>query len=359
MRKISWKMVLAGGIIGAISVLLVVCGNPANMGYCIACFLRDIAGSFGFHQAAVVQYLRPEIMGLVLGAFLLALVRKEFRPRAGSAPVVRFLLGAVVMIGALAFLGCPVRMMLRLAGGDVTALAGLAGYLPGVGIGVLFLNKGFSLGRAYTTKPMDGAVMPGLAIVLTIAAFVVPTLFITSTAGPGSLSAPIFLSLGAGIVVGIIMGLSRFCSVGGIRDVLLMRDWNLATGLIGFFLVALIGNLLTGNFKPDLAIQPIAHRDYLWSALGMMAVGWGSVLLGGCPMRQLVLAGQGNGDSAITVLGLMAGAALSHNWGLAGAAESAESAGGVSSAGEIAVAICLVVLLVVSLVNLERRKNHD
>ena len=63
------------------------------MGICVACFERDIAGALGFHRAAVVQYIRPEIIGLILGAFGSALAFKEFKPRAGSAPAVRFLLG--------------------------------------------------------------------------------------------------------------------------------------------------------------------------------------------------------------------------------------------------------------------------
>ena len=42
----------------------------------------------------------------------------------------------------------------------------------------------------------------------------------------------------------------------------------------------------------------------------MVIVGWGSVLLGGCPLRQLILAGRGNGDSAVTVFGMIVGAAF-------------------------------------------------
>ena len=34
----------AGVIIGIIAVALVYFGNPANMGFCIACFLRDTSG---------------------------------------------------------------------------------------------------------------------------------------------------------------------------------------------------------------------------------------------------------------------------------------------------------------------------
>ncbi|MFO7861934.1 MAG: hypothetical protein R6U41_12000 [Desulfosalsimonas sp.] len=59
------------------------------MGICVACFERDIAGAVGFHRAALVQYMRPEIIGFVLGSLAAALAFKEFRPRGGSAPIVR------------------------------------------------------------------------------------------------------------------------------------------------------------------------------------------------------------------------------------------------------------------------------
>ena len=91
--------------------------------------------------------------------------------------------------------------------------------------------------------------------------------------------------------------------------------------------------------------------------MGMLIVGLGSVLLGGCPLRQLILTGEGNADSAITVLGYIVGAAFAHNFGLAGAAASAESAGGASTAGKIAVIIGLVVMLVIAAVNTAKAKK--
>jgi hypothetical protein len=121
-KKISWWVIVTGAIVGLAAVLLTHFGNPANMGFCIACFLRDIAGSLGLHSAGKVQYIRPEIIGLVLGAFVMSVCTKEFRAKSGSAPALRFVLGAFVMIGALAFLGCPLRMVLRLGGGDLNAL---------------------------------------------------------------------------------------------------------------------------------------------------------------------------------------------------------------------------------------------
>ena len=78
--------IIAGLIIGVIASLLVFFGHPANMGFCIACFLRDISGAVGLHSAAKVQYVRPVSIGLVLGAFIMSVASKEFKARAGSPP---------------------------------------------------------------------------------------------------------------------------------------------------------------------------------------------------------------------------------------------------------------------------------
>ena len=75
MKKVSWIVVIAGAVVGLAAVVLTHLGNPANMGFCIACFLRDITGAVGMHGAAKVQYVRPEIIGLVLGAFIMSVAR--------------------------------------------------------------------------------------------------------------------------------------------------------------------------------------------------------------------------------------------------------------------------------------------
>ena len=143
MTKKSWAVVAVGAVIGAVAVALAALGNPGNMGFCIACFLRDIAGATKLHSAAAVQYVRPEIIGLVLGAMIMAIVKKEFKPRGGSSPMTRFLIAVFVMIGALMFLGCPLRMMLRIGGGDLNAVVGLVGFVAGIFVGTLWLRGGF------------------------------------------------------------------------------------------------------------------------------------------------------------------------------------------------------------------------
>ena len=75
------------------------------------------------------------------------------------------------------------------------------------------------------------------------------------------------------------------------------------------------------------------------------------MLLGGCPLRQLVLAGEGNTDSAITVIGLAVGAAFAHNFGLASSGE------GPTANGKIAVLIGILVVAVIACANTFRKKD--
>lgn len=361
-KKLNVWVLVSGLAVGAAAVLLTKLGNPANMGFCIACFLRDIAGATKLHSAAVVQYVRPEIIGLVLGSTLLSVATGEFKARAGSSPAVRFLLGACVMIGALVFLGCPLRMVIRMGGGDLNAFVGLAGFFLGILIGIFFLKKGFSLKRSYQVGVAEGLVFPGVMVALLVLAAAVPTLFAFSESGPGSKHAPFYVALLLALVVGALAQKSRLCMVGGMRDAVMFRDFNLLSGFGVIFVTVLVGNVLLGNFHGfSTYLQPIAHASQLWNLLGMVIVGWGSVLLGGCPLRQLILAGEGNGDSAVTVFGMIVGAAFAHNFKLAGAAASVKdevySAGGIGTNGKVAVVIIFAVLLFLSVMNLPREKK--
>lgn len=352
-------IVLAGIAIGVIASLLVLFGNPVNMGFCIACFLRDISGALGLHTAGAVQYIRPEILGLVLGSFLMALLRKEFAPRGGSSPLTRFVLGFFVMIGCLMFLGCPFRMILRLAGGDLNALFGLLGFVCGILVGVFFLNRGYSLKRTYKLPVLEGAAFSIIQVVLLVLLVAAPAFiyFSEAGAGPGALHAPILLSLAAGLIVGALAQWTRLCMVGGIRDLVLFREWKLLMGFLAILVSALISNLVLTAVKAGtfftlgLEGQPVAHTDGLWNFLGMLLTGFGCVLLGGCPLRQLVLSGEGNTDSAIAVLGLAIGAAFAHNFGLA------SSVAGPTANGKVAVIIGIVVVAVIAVANTVQKKQ--
>ncbi len=341
-------IIFTGAVIGILAVILVRFGNPVNMGICIACFIRDTTGALGLQRAEIVQYIRPEIIGIVLGAFLISFAKKEFDVRGGSSPFIRFILGFVVMIGALMFLGCPLRMVLRIGGGDLNALFGLAGFAAGIIVGIVFLKRGFSLKRTYKLSKLEGYLFPMVNIGLLILLLTAPAFIFFSKKGPGSLHAPIWIALAVGLIVGVLVQRTRLCMVGGIRDAILFKDTYLILGFISIIVFATLGNLYFGFYKLGFAGQSIAHVDGLWNFLGMALAGWGSVLLGGCPLRQLILASEGNVDSVITILGMSAGAAFAHNFSLAASAQ------GPSPNGKIAVLIGFALLLIIAYFNLEK-----
>ena len=350
-----------GIIAGLGAALLAFLGNPKNMAFCIACFIRDTAGAMHFHSAEVVQYVRPEIIGIILGAFVISLLTREYRSTAGSSPALRFFLGVIMMVCALVFLGCPLRMVLRMAAGDISAYVGLIGFAAGVATGAFFLKKGFSLGRAYTAKKESGYALPIVVAVLFVLVLTVPSLFAFSEKGPGNLHAPALVALAIGLLVGIIAQKSRMCFAGSIRDIVLLKDFRLISVIGGIFVVMLAYNLITNNFA-FVAFGPVAHAQTLWNILSMYAVGFAAVLLGGCPLRQLVLAGTGSSDSVITVLGMFVGAGLAHNFKLAGApaavADAAKgieaSAGGPGINGQIFVIVSIIVLFIIAAVGLKK-----
>jgi len=339
------KMPLVGALTAIISIALAAYGNPGNMGFCTACFLRDIGGALGLHSFAATQYVRPEIIGIVIGAFVVSLVRREFAPKGGSAPITRFILGACVMIGALIFLGCPTRMLLRIAGGDLNAIVGLFGFVGGVLGGMFFLNKGFSLQRTYSVAKTDGIALPFLSIVLLVILLFFPAILLFSEQGPGAMHAPLFVALAAGLIMGGIGFISRFCFVAGIRDSIFFKNFSMLSALITLVVVGIIGNIILGQFNLGFEGQPVAHTDGLWNFLGLALVGFGSVLLGGCPFRQVVLAGSGNSDSVAAVFGMIFGAAVAHNFGMA------SSAAGVTSNGQIAFFMAVAIVLAIAVCN--------
>ena len=235
--------------------------------------------------------------------------------------MIRFVLGVIIMIGALVFLGCPLRMVLRMSAGDLNAWVAFVGFILGVGTGVFALKNGFSLGRAHITNKSSGAVLPAVVVGILILA-TCTTLFKASQAGPGSMHAPIIASLVGGLVFGAFAQKSR------------MR-------------------FVVGFNTPGV----IAHSEHLWNILGMYTVGFAAVLAGGCPLRQLILAGQGSSDSAVTVVGMFVGSAICHNFGLAasGTALNPETkevvAGAVPVNGKVACIICIVICFIIAFTN--------
>ena len=139
----------------------------------------------------------------------------------------------------------------------------------------------------------------------------------------------------------------------------LFKEFGLLAGFGCILLAVFAGNAIRAAVEGvpvstyirfGFAGQPIAHTEWLWNLLGMTVVGWGCTLLGGCPLRQLILTGEGNSDSAITVLGMISGAAAAHTL------KTASSADGTGANGPIATIVCLAVILIISVTHLKKEQ---
>jgi hypothetical protein len=330
----------AGTVAGAGSALLTKLGNPVDGGISIACFSRDIAGSLGFHQVIEFSYLRPELAAIAFGAAIAALVKGGFAPSGGSSTILRFFIGMLLSFGVFAFIGCPMRLGLRLAGGDPAALAGLAGLIAGAGIGTIFLVHGFTLEKSVTTSRANGLAFHAAVAVLVLLLLVKPAFVMLSH----QRHAPLLASLVIGGVLGVAGQKSKLCFVGGFRNLFLIGDITLLMGFVFLLFSAFVTNLFLG--QEHLGIHLVGSADTLWSFLALVVVGMASIFLNGCPFRQLILASSGNTDSAMSIMGIMAGAAIAYNYDCAFVGDT------LDLNGKVAVAGALALLLVIGFLNM-------
>ena len=348
-------MIFVGIMIGFIAPVLHKLGNP-DTGLCIACMERDLIGALGFHQAPGGQYIRPEIIGLVLGSTLSAVIFKEFRARGGSAPVIRFFLGFFAMLGVLSFTGCPFGTLLRLAEGNLNAILSLGALICGVFIGVLFIKKGFFLGRSTGTKPMAASLFPVvMLIILLILIFNIRVNDLyapfRSWNEPSSQNAPLWISLAAGLLIGFLAQRSRFCTIGGFRDMFLIKNGHYLYGILAMTVMAFIMNMILGQFQVffNNKLEPAGVIEYIWSLLGMLLAGMAFTMGGGCAGRQLFLSGEGDTDAAFFVLGMFSGAAVTYNFGLLGR-PACGAVGDLSILGICTVVLGLLFCLIIGLI---------
>ncbi len=345
---ISPGLIITGGVMGLLFAYLIKMGNPANMGICVLCFYRDIAGAIGLHKITAVSYIRPEIIGFILGATIFAFFTKQMRATWGAKPILRFVIGILVGYNALIFLGCPIRMFGRISGGDWTALFGLLGVIIAVLVFNYFVKSGLSMGRSLEAK--NGKILAWLTPLIGIILLILLIFDPTGVNKKHTAHAPILISLGAGIILGILGQWSSFCSLGGTLDLVMIKSFHRVQGTIAFLIIAFIANLAFGQFKPG--AHPIAHSANLWNLLSMFVIGLGSIMLGGCPFKQTIMASRGNLDSLIAIIGMFLGFAIGHNFSIVASPK------GVPTSAMIGVIVSIIILLIIGFANIKDKKEQ-
>ncbi|EHP88113.1 YeeE/YedE thiosulfate transporter family protein [Methanotorris formicicus] len=135
-----------------------------------------------------------------------------------------------------------------------------------------------------------------------------------------------------GIMLGYLFQRARMCFIGGMRDYYLIKDTWLIKGLFGFFGGALLGYIIFSvmgkiPFFPWIAVKgftpipgdPLGASGTLaghliLAVIGGFGVGFFSVIQGGCPLRNYVMAAEGNKTAIAYVIGLAVGAVIFHKF---------------------------------------------
>ena len=314
LTKKSITYTVTGIIFALIIFYLTYTGNPKNMGVCVGCFIRDTSGAVNLHQAKAFQYIRPEIIGIILGSFAVSLlIREKFSVH--LYPVTYFLGGVFTMTGVLIFLGCTVRVFVRLGGGDLNAVFGLLGMITGIGAGTFFIKKGFSLPekeKVFESKNYT-YIVPAVAVLLFSFLILRPGFISFSEKGIGSQHAPIILALIGGLIIGVLTNYFDLGFNSGFRNLLTGKTENPQILFpISIVIFLIIINYMSKNLNIGFADQPAAHSFQLWNFLGLFIVGWIGALLQGCPLQQLVKSAKGNLNSIFFVAGMFLGAGFLH-----------------------------------------------
>ncbi len=138
----------------AIGILAVVAqrlfNEPQAYGICIACHSRDMLGwilnnllSISLVDVTTAGLSAPILtpLGILIGAHLAARRNNIFPCYRSGGQVRMFLLGFLVMVSALLLAGCPLRLLLRIAYGDMLAIFGLIWVVAGIVGGIAVLRR--------------------------------------------------------------------------------------------------------------------------------------------------------------------------------------------------------------------------
>lgn len=188
-------------------------------------------------------------------------------------------------------------------------------------------KKGYSIGHTTVVVPAVGFIGPVVAAALLVVFLLGAGL---AGPGPGVVGDPPHAfwiwSLGIAAIAGAIMSATGFCAVTAARQVFLRRHAMLMGAgclILGYALIS----LMTGAWKFGWSGQPVTQPETLWNIAAMVVVGLTGALAGECPVRQMVLSGEGNGDAFVTVMGLLVGGATALGLGIASSGTGTTEAG--------------------------------
>jgi len=121
-----------------------------------------------------------------------------------------------------------------------------------------------------------------------------------------------FATLVLGIVIGYLGQRTKFCTISGIRDFVMLKDSFRFKGLVGIIAGGLVGYTLFRLIGADIPNFPIglditSAGILIAGIVGSVGMGFFSVFAEGCPFRQHVMAAEGKSSALLYLLGFYLG----------------------------------------------------
>lgn len=137
------------------------------------------------------------------------------------------------------------------------------------------------------------------------------------------------VTLALGILIGYLAQRSGYCSVGGFRDYFLFRHTRILSGYLTLIAASFVGYLIFWFLTPaamehffwavtSTPLSPVPGAPgglntaaYLvFAAVPGFLIGFICIILGGCPIRQTVMASEGNVSAGFFFIGMCVGSIL-------------------------------------------------
>jgi len=130
------------------------------------------------------------------------------------------------------------------------------------------------------------------------------------------------VSLAVGCIAGYLGQRSRMCTIGGLRDFVLVRDTGLLKGVaamlitawVAFGAIRLISGSSVGHGLIAAGTTPSGWTAVAALLAGGLLLGFITTLSGACPLRQHVLAGQGRIGAWSFLAGFYLAAVVYTSW---------------------------------------------
>ena len=125
---------------------------------------------------------------------------------------------------------------------------------------------------------------------------------------------PAIATLVVGLLIGYMGQRSTFCTISGIRDLILRRNSYRFRGLLGIIIGGAIGFTVFKFIGGDVPSFPIgmdiiSPGILIATIIGGLGLGYWSVMAEGCPFRQHVMAAEGRVGAMFYLLGFYVGIA--------------------------------------------------